>query len=178
MHRHHSVCPKRDAKLLHLTALSLGHWDDLECELEALVDALWTVEAEPVLLVLDHAEAKKGSTHTELVTSKTPKSAQPLRMALWSALQRRGILLPFPSRIRPHVTLNYKWRGEHFRDPIEPISWLIDEFLLIESITGETRHVDRGRFPIRPRQGMLFPLTRCSVGSDNGGGGTLASAFL
>lgn len=176
MHRHHSVCPKRGSELLHLTALGLGPWDDLECELETLVEALWTVEADPVLLVLDRAEAKKGSTHTELVSSKPPKSAQRLRIALWNALQRHGIVLPPPRRIRPHVTLNYRWEGEDFRDAIEPVSWLIDEFLLIESITGEARHAVHGRFPIQPRQGMLFPLTRCSAGPRNPAGETLVSA--
>lgn len=175
MHRHPSACSKRASELLHLTALGLGPRDDLECEVETLVEALRTVEAEPVLLRLDRAEAKKGSRHTELVSSKPPKSAQRLRMALWNALQRRGISLPLPPRIRPHVTLNYRWQGDAFRDSIEPISWLIDELLLIESITGETRHVTHARFPIRPRQGTLFPLTRCSADPRDPGGGTLVS---
>jgi 2'-5' RNA ligase len=31
---------------------------------------------------------------------------------------------------------------------IEPISWLVREFVLIDSFIGETKHVEMGRWPL------------------------------
>lgn len=176
VHCHEWTCPKRGPDLVHLTLLSLGPWDDLGCGMDRLMDALWAVEAEPFLLVLDHAEAKQGSDHVELVSGKSAAAAQRLRATLWAALVRHGIPFRSRSRIRPHVTLNYQWQGGAFREPIAPVPWLIDELLLIESLTGKTEHVLHGRFPVVPRQGMLFPLMQCSATQPSRGGGTLAAS--
>jgi len=50
-------------------------------------------------------------------------------------------------RTPPHVTLVYKRLSGSRR--IDTISWLVEEFLLIESIQGEGRHIERGRWQLQ-----------------------------
>ena len=47
----------------------------------------------------------------------------------------------------PHVTINYHGDGQG-GDRIEPIGWRADRLLLVESVVGETRHVEHGRWPL------------------------------
>lgn len=164
----------RGPELLHLTVLGLGGFDDLGCDLAALRHALAGLEADPVLLVLDRLAATMNGIAA--LESRRSGPAQRLRLAVVAALEHSGVRFRKPGRIRPHVTLHYGRRKPSLRMSIKPIAWLIDELLLVESITGEARHVVHGRFPIRPRQGMLFPLTRCSAAPGDPAGGTLISA--
>lgn len=173
MHFPDWACPRRGADLLHSTVLPLKTWAELGCDMETLVAALWEIEADPFVLVLDRAEGRCGGT-AELACSKIPAAARRLRAAVVAALRRNGIAADGEAKLRSHVTLNYAWRQPAFRTAIEPIPWLIDEVLLIESLTGKTEHVAHGRFPVTPRQGMLFPLTHCSAARPRRGGGTLA----
>jgi 2'-5' RNA ligase len=84
----------------------------------------------------------------------TMHGASDFHRAIRAGLCRDGMPM-LDYRFDPHLTLSYKpdGRGHEF---IEPIHWTITDFLLIESVVGETRHVELGRWPLRSRQGELF----------------------
>jgi 2'-5' RNA ligase len=84
----------------------------------------------------------------------TVHGASDFHAAICAGLRRDSMPL-IDYRFAPHVTLSYKpdGLGHEF---IEPIHWTVTEFLLIESVVGETRHIELGRWPLRPRQGELF----------------------
>jgi 2'-5' RNA ligase len=48
----------------------------------------------------------------------------------------------------PHLTLLYDAR-EIREEPVEEISWLVCEFVLIRSIFGQSHHIVLGRWPLR-----------------------------
>jgi RNA 2',3'-cyclic 3'-phosphodiesterase len=52
------------------------------------------------------------------------------------------------SGFSPHVTLLYGDRkiAEH---PVDPVSWTVREFVLVQSLHGESRHILLGRWPLR-----------------------------
>ena len=47
----------------------------------------------------------------------------------------------------PHITLVY--RAAPASCQVDPISWLVEEFMLIESFQGEGRHEELGRWKLR-----------------------------
>jgi RNA 2',3'-cyclic 3'-phosphodiesterase len=68
-----------------------------------------------------------------------------LKLALWKA----GVRLPEKGArngFSPHVTMAYgDWAPEFF---VDPISWTVDEFVLIDSWVGQSKHVALGRWPL------------------------------
>ena len=48
----------------------------------------------------------------------------------------------------PHLTLLYDERDIR-EEPVEEISWMVTEFVLIRSLFGQGRHVVLGRRPLR-----------------------------
>ncbi|QUP55445.1 RNA 2',3'-cyclic phosphodiesterase [Ralstonia syzygii] len=66
--------------------------------------------------------------------------------ALGGALERAGLRVP-QTRFVPHITLLYD-RGGFAPKPVEPISWTVREFVLIDSWLGKTRYDEKGRWPL------------------------------
>ena len=68
-----------------------------------------------------------------------------LRLALWKA----GVRLPEKSArngFSPHVTMAYgDWVPEF---SVDPISWTVNEFVLIDSWVKQSKHVALGRWPL------------------------------
>ena len=68
-----------------------------------------------------------------------------LKLALWKA----GVRLPEKGArngFSPHVTMAYgDWVPEFF---VDPISWTVDEFVLIDSWVDQSKHVALGRWPL------------------------------
>ncbi|WBO22464.1 2'-5' RNA ligase family protein [Sphingomonas abietis] len=52
----------------------------------------------------------------------------------------------------PHVTLGYSYGGPRGVRPIDGISWLVDELVLVRSWHGRTLHEELGRWTLPPRQ--------------------------
>jgi 2'-5' RNA ligase len=50
---------------------------------------------------------------------------------------------------KAHVTLRYDRDGKGY-EPIDPVSWRVDEVLLIESLGGKSMHIERGRWQLNP----------------------------
>jgi 2'-5' RNA ligase len=51
-------------------------------------------------------------------------------------------------RFNPHVTLLYDDRRV-VEQPIEPLRWTVREFVLVQSLLGQTQHVALGRWPLQ-----------------------------
>jgi len=77
------------------------------------------------------------------------KPAVILQQNLRSALRRAGVDGGRGTLSNPHVTIVYdagRVVGEY---PIIPISWPIEQFVLIDSLHGQDRHVRLGSWPLR-----------------------------
>jgi hypothetical protein len=73
--------------------------------------------------------------------------AQDFRLAILDALFTHYERLP-SYRLDPHMTLDY--RGDRRGRMLDrPIAWMIEDFSLIESVHGETRHIELGRWQLR-----------------------------
>lgn len=71
-----------------------------------------------------------------------------LHCGLVGAMFRAGLDLPVMPAFNPHMTLAYDSR-HHMELPVEPVSWVAREFVLIESLVGRTIHRERGRWRLR-----------------------------
>jgi 2'-5' RNA ligase len=70
------------------------------------------------------------------------------RRRLGSAMMRGGLVHRLQTGFNPHLTLMYCDRvvEEH---PIEPVRWIANEFVLIDSLFGRSQHIILGRWPLR-----------------------------
>jgi 2'-5' RNA ligase len=92
-----------------------------------------------------------GRTHSLPLVLKDSGDASPLRafhQSLGNALKLAGLGRWANANFTPHVTLLYDTELllEH---PVEPVRWVADEFVLVHSIMGQTRHVPLGRWRLR-----------------------------
>ncbi|HWI86991.1 MAG TPA: 2'-5' RNA ligase family protein [Sphingomonas sp.] len=89
-----------------------------------------------------------GGNRSALLRPSEPVEALfTFRERLGFALMSAGIAFE-QSRFSPHVTLLYGGQPKPEIE-IEPISWLVEDFVLIDSFIGETRHVEVGRWPLK-----------------------------
>ncbi|MDB5805891.1 MAG: 2,5 ligase [Betaproteobacteria bacterium] len=68
--------------------------------------------------------------------------------ALGTAMERTGLGQYVERHPTPHLTLLYDRRRIDMQ-AIEPIGWTAHEFVLIESLTGKSTHVELGCWPLR-----------------------------
>jgi RNA 2',3'-cyclic 3'-phosphodiesterase len=70
-----------------------------------------------------------------------------LRQSLSLVMMKAGVGRRRQSSYTPHLTMMYTKRIDE--RAIEPIGWIANEFVLIDSLQGETQHVVVGRWPLR-----------------------------
>jgi 2'-5' RNA ligase len=133
----------RPSNLLHTTIQPIGSRQWLtDADIELTCRTLARVRYEPFLLRFDRIE---GGDHRTLCGGDLDNpAAQDFRLAVIDALSSHFRWLP-AYRLHPHMTLDYRSRGPG-RLLDQPIAWLIEEFMLIESVHGETRHIEWGRW--------------------------------
>ena len=68
-----------------------------------------------------------------------------LQVALRRALTQTGLKLPRQSNSSPHLTMMYV-ENRMFDVAIEPISWTVSRFVLVDSLVGQSRHVHLGQW--------------------------------
>jgi RNA 2',3'-cyclic 3'-phosphodiesterase len=70
-----------------------------------------------------------------------------LQAALKHALMKVGLRLPRQSGSSPHLTMMYvENRTPDF--PIEPIGWTVSQFVLVDSLVGQSQHVHLGQWSL------------------------------
>lgn len=132
---------RRGPELLHVTLLSLfdlavapGDW------LTVAITALDAFEGSPFPLSFDRIEERRAVT---LRTRDPLPEARALQAGLLRFLLERRVPLMLGTTPIPHLTINYRGDGQGARK-ITPIGWTVTEILLVESVLGQTRHVEHG----------------------------------
>jgi 2'-5' RNA ligase len=80
-----------------------------------------------------------------------------LRKALALAMMKTGIRRRFGGHLKPHLTLLYD-RRHRIEEDVEPIRWTMSEVVLIDSLVGQGRYKELGRWPLKGR----FPVRSVS----------------
>ena len=135
--------PGRGADLLHVTLVSLFdvHYAPPEW-LPAVIAALDSVDAPAFPLAFDRIENRKAVT---LRTRAPLAEARAFQAALVRHLLERKAPMMLGTTPEPHVTINY--HGDRLgSQKTAPIGWTVEEILLVESIVGQTTHVEHGRW--------------------------------
>lgn len=70
-----------------------------------------------------------------------------LQQQLGDAMRAFGLDHLIDARFTPHVTLLYDDRTLP-EMPVEPIEWTVSEFVLVDSLIGQARHVPLARWPL------------------------------
>ena len=148
--RDDAIMPGRpvDADRLHITLHHLGDFaDQIPSNLvPAACTAAATVVTQPFEAVFDRVGGTRGSfllrASDELVAMRA------FRQVLSTALIKAGLRDRIHSAFNPHVTLSYDFSDVPERT-IDSIGWTVRQFVLIESLLGEHRHIERGRWSIR-----------------------------
>lgn len=148
--RRGGIMPGRpvDPDRLHITLHHLGDFaDQMPPSLIPTVNvAMATVKMQPFEVVCDRVGGTRGPFL--LRASDGSPALKIFRQTLSAALIEAGLRRYVDPVFNPHVTLSYDFSDtpEHI---IEPISWTVRQFVLIESLLGQHRHIVRGCWSIR-----------------------------
>jgi RNA 2',3'-cyclic 3'-phosphodiesterase len=120
--------------------------------LELLGRVAAEVAAPPFRVGFSHAKSYDGPkrSHAFVLHGGGAETAAlaAFQAQLCSALVRHGCAPDWPMRFDPHVTLLYDNRvvSEH---AVPPVSWTVEDFVLVHSLVGRTQHIECGRWPLR-----------------------------
>ena len=148
--RHDGIMPGRsvEADRLHITLHHLGDFDDqIPPSLVPTASmAAATVRMQPFGVAFDRVGGTLGPLL--LRASDGARALRMLRQALSEALIKVGLRRHVTSAFNPHMTLSYDF-GDTPKQAIELIDWTIREFVLIESLLGKHKHIERGCWSLR-----------------------------
>ena len=102
------------------------------------------VTMEPFNIAFDRAGGTKGPFL--LRTSDGAPVLQSFHRNLSAALARAGFRRRMRTGFMPHLTLSYSPHTAAERG-VEPVSWTVRDFVLIESLHGKHQYILRGRWP-------------------------------
>jgi 2'-5' RNA ligase len=129
---------------LHITLRPLPHYHvypDHRIELFCRIGS--TIRQKPFLVTVDLARSYASLV---LVPSVPNEQLAELEQALSSTLAEAGFSAQWS--FSPHVTLLYSDKKIPDKK-VDPISWTVNEFVLIHSVHGKTIHNIIERFPLR-----------------------------
>ena len=145
----------QSAERLHVTLAitdDVGH--DASPELITSMAAIGErVAAEPFTLCLDKLVLTGRSA--ALRPSRGNAGLRALNRSIRAAMENMRVSLRDKWAFSPHMTLGYR-KGPPMEQPAPRQEWLVEDFVLIRSLVGRTRHVAHGRWPLRPIQYTLF----------------------
>ncbi len=129
---------------LHVTLLQLVCGNLLPPGLAAAAaDVAGSLRAPPFTVMFDRLVA--GEKSTLLMPSEPLPALCALRERLGLLLRQAGLDVRIDGRFSPHVTLLYG-NTRKFVTQDEPIIWTVENFVLIDSHVGRTRHEEVGRW--------------------------------
>lgn len=105
-----------------------------------------SIAADPFRMALDQISG--GTSSIALCPRRKNGALQRIHKEISMALSRAGIPERSAYRFNPHVTLGYPV-GQPFSRAISTVNWSVDEFILVHSHVGLTRHDLFGRWPLR-----------------------------
>jgi 2'-5' RNA ligase len=134
-----------EPRYLHVSLFFLGEPSEHVAEVSK---AAAEVRMQPFEIWFDRSasfQGRPGNWPFVLVGNDGVRGLLSLRQALGAALARRGMRRLARREFTPHVTMLYAERQvEEY--PIEPIRWMVKEFVLIHSKNG---HTHLARWPLR-----------------------------
>lgn len=143
------------AERLHVTLHHLGDYAGLPNDVVRTAgEAAGQVALAPFEVTLDRATsfaAHRG--HCPFVLLGDDEGVKPLlelQRTLGEFLKGGGLARRVASRFTPHLTLLYDDRIAATQ-AVEPVRWRVDEFVLVHSLLGRSRHVPLARWPLRSR---------------------------
>lgn len=140
---------------LHLTLAVTALYDEFPADVAHSLHVLASdVLGEPIAISLERLSAS-AKTVVLRPAGRACRELRALQKALAEPMAHSGVLLS-QYKFSPHVTLGYRQAGKPFAWAIEPIGWQSEEFVLIHSEVGASRHHRLGRWPLMWRQGRLF----------------------
>jgi RNA 2',3'-cyclic 3'-phosphodiesterase len=139
-------------ELLHATLFFLGELDALpEQIITRAVEAAAAVRMSPFEVSFDRTMSfSKGSNNHPFVLVGDPgvERLKKFRQTLNASMMRNGLSHLVRRNFMPHVTLLYDKQNVD-EQPIEPISWIVREFVLIRSLYRRATHIHEARWPLR-----------------------------
>jgi 2'-5' RNA ligase len=131
---------------LHVSLFFLGEFDEQLVRIASCAAA--EVRAQPFEIWFDRSASflgRPGNRPSVLIGDDGVRELRSFRRMLGAALAKRGLRRLARRDFTPHVTLFYAERSvEEY--PIEPIRWMVNEFVLIHSQNG---HTHLARWPLR-----------------------------
>jgi RNA 2',3'-cyclic 3'-phosphodiesterase len=131
---------------MHLTLAFVGAWPG--SRMRHLHAAGAAVRGEPFRLTLDTLGGFRRSGIAWLGPSHPPPQLITLAAALGDALRNEGV--PYDARVfRPHVSLARRVHGRRLEEIVEPVTWDVDAFSLMESTSrsGAVRYEALASWP-------------------------------
>ena len=137
---------------LHITLIHVGDWDSLP---KGVVDDCRrvgeTTSSAPFDVAFDRAQSFAGATgnrpYVLLGDAAGGEAVKTFRADLWERLIRVGVKPKSNADFNPSVTLLHDPKLAPAR-PIEPVSWRVNELLLIHSEIGRNKYHELGRWPL------------------------------
>jgi 2'-5' RNA ligase len=141
-----------DPALLHITFFCLGQYDG-EAPPDIVARARMAaamISGMPFEITFDRLLSfyhRTGNRPLVLCGSDGLPSLQAFHQRMAMALAKADLKKFVGSRITPHVTLLRDNRNVAER-PIQPISWTVRDFVLVDSLIGKTQHIELDRWPL------------------------------
>ena len=137
---------------LHATLFFLGERGALPGHIITRVaEAAAAVKMSPFEVLFDRTMSFSETSHTHpfvLAGDAGVERLKKFRQMLGTSMMRNGLRHLVRTSFMPHVTLLYDKQIVD-EQPIEPISWIVHEFVLIRSLYRRTTHIHQARWPPR-----------------------------
>lgn len=135
---------------LHVSLFAVGGFEGAcpPAVIDAAIAVAGTVPMAPFEVAFDRVASfggGKGKRALVLTGREGVTGLVRFQQALSSAMFRAGVGVRQRTQFTPHLTMIYTDQVCEFW--IEPMSWTFDEFILIDSLHGRSRHVLLGRWP-------------------------------
>lgn len=138
---------RTDPARYHLTLHFLGGWPERpDAAIERCRAAAQAVDCSAFHLVVDHAGGFTGARVGWLAPSGN-SGLDALWSALGHALDAAGLTRRGPDGFSPHVTVLRGLAGRVRESAVAPLSWPVEDFVLVHSHDG--RYDVVGRWPLR-----------------------------
>jgi RNA 2',3'-cyclic 3'-phosphodiesterase len=136
---------------LHITPHHIDDYAGLPPRVVAAIcDSAATVRTDPFEVEFDRVASFSGRPGNRPLVLRGGDGLAELmefQRGLGAAITRARIGRPVASQFTPHVTLLYDDAQVEER-AVEPIRWIVSEFILVHSLLGQTRHIPLARWPL------------------------------
>jgi 2'-5' RNA ligase len=129
---------------LHVTLFPLGEYCGSP---DGLIPAVSSIAQSICAAPFDASFNMAMSFHLRLVLCGTD-GVVPIAALQRQFGQKFGHIIKGGTQKTPHITLLYADKAIE-KQPVEPVRWKVDEFVLIHSLIGKATHQIAGRWPLR-----------------------------